>query len=276
MKKMFSFVMVIVMMCTIFNIVAFADDVCVSVQNAQNLQAVREHNLNCRNYFHTDKEKQEAENRELYPKLQPIGLDVVYAENLLSIDDINNFLKSGYASEIGDVIEYCTGTGQLEKELKKNFEESQNPLLVYVWDIISMFDSVKDKMYSTNKRCYSQYVMFDSTVLDEWFEVYPEYQKRVEDFFEVSGISRMVTYLYAQHDFPNYLRGYTIYNGVVFCDIELVSFTKLGEWYAKEHNLWIFDEKTGELVPDVDKVTSKELKDVIQQYNHECWIPEIR
>lgn len=271
MKKIFSFMLVITMVCAIFNVVTFADDnVLVS--------AVQEHNRICENYFHTDEEKAEAEAREQYPKLQPIGTDIVYpTEGLLSINDINNFLRSGYASEIGDVIEHSYGAGHLKLQLEENFNGSQNPLIVYIWDIINMFDNVQNEMYFTGRRCYSQYVMFDSTVLDEYFEVYPEYEKRVEDFFETSGINRMVTFLYAEHDYPNYLRGYTLYKGVVFCDIQQVSFDiEFKEWFAKKKGWYIFDEELGKEVLDVDRVTYADLTDVIQEYNHECWIPEIK
>lgn len=270
MKKLFSFVIVIVMMGAIFNVVAFAND--------NMLASVQEHNRTCENYFHTDEEKVEAENREQYPKLKPIGTDIVYAEKLLNIDDINSFLKNGEASEIGEVIEICQGGGQLKKELEKNFgEESQNRLIGYVWDIINMFDDTQKQMYFTGKRVCSQYVMFDDSVLDEYFEVYPEYEKRVEDFFEVSGITRMVTYLYEEHDYPNYLRGYTLYKGVVFCDIEQVSFsTEFKEWFARKNGWYIFDEESGQNVLDIDRVAYSDLTDMIQKYNHECWIPEIR
>ncbi len=269
MKKLFSFVIAIAMMCTIFNVVAFAND--------NMLTSVQEHNRTCENYFHTDEEKAEAEKREQYPKLKPIGTDVVYAEKLLSIDDINSFLKSGEASEIGETIEKFQGTGQLKKELMESFEESQNQLLNYVWDIINMFDNNQKQMYFTGKRVCSQYVMLDDSVLNEYFEVSPEYEKRVEDFFEVSGITRMVTYLYEEHDYPNYLRGYALYKGVVFCDIEQVSFsTEFKEWFAKKKGWYVLDEESGQYVLDVDRVTHSDLTDMIQKYNHECWIPEIR
>ena len=269
MKKIFSFVLVITMVCAIFNVVTFADD--------NVLASVQEHNRICKNYFHTEEEKAEAETREQYPKLQPIGIDIVYAEELLNIDDINNFLRNGYASEIGDVIEHSYGCGHLKIQLEKNFNGSQNPLIVYILDIINMFDNVQKEMHCTGRRCYSQYVMFDSSVLNEYFEVYPEYEKRVEDFWEISGISRMVTYLYAQHDYSNYLRGYTLYKGVVFCDIKQVPFdTEFKEWFAEKKEWYIFDEEAGKEVLDVDRVTHDDLTDVIQEYNRECWIPEIR
>lgn len=269
MKKIFSFVLVITMVCAIFNVVTFADD--------NMLVSVQEHNRICENYFHTEEEKAEEEVREQYPKLEPIGIDIVYAEKLLNINDINNFLRNGYASEIGEVIENSQGTGQLKIQLEKNFNESQNPLIAYILDIINMFDNVQKQMFFTGRRSYSQYVMFDSTVLDEYFEVSPEYQKRIEDFFEISGISRMTSYLYAQHDYPNYLRGYTLYKGVVFCDIEQVSFDiEFKEWFAEKNGWYVFDEESGKEVLDVDRVTYDDLTDVIQEYNRECWIPEIR
>ena len=132
MKKIFSFVLVITMVCAIFNVVTFADDnVLVS--------AVQEHNRICENYFHTDEEKAEAEAREQHPKLQPIGIDIVYpTEGLLSINDINNFLRSGYASEIGDVIEHSYGAGHLKLQLEENFNGSQNPLVTGVGNSIGI------------------------------------------------------------------------------------------------------------------------------------------